>query len=93
MKDYKETTDGMDGLLGAIEKIEVSPFMLTRIHAELEAQRQEKLPLTWAWAGTAVLALLLCLNVWTIQEQLNESLDVSIVVEEMNLIPENSLYN
>lgn len=50
-------------LLRKVRRVEAPPFLLTRIRAKIDAARAEKLPATWAWAGSLAFGLLLFLNV------------------------------
>lgn len=93
MKENNERLDTIDALLDVIQKVDAPPFLLTKIHAQLDSQQQNSLSVRWTWAVAATFALLFAINVWTIQHNSNSNLDASIVLEEMNLIPDNSLYN
>ena len=93
MKENNKTLDTIDALLGGIQQVEAPPFLFTKIQAQLDSQQQDRLSVAWVWAVAAAVALLFAINLWSIQHHSYSTLDASTVVEEMNLIPDNSLYN
>jgi hypothetical protein len=87
-----ETPDHIDRMLNNVEQVEISPFMLTRIHAVLEAEHQEQIPKNWVWAVSSIFVLLFVLNIWAIQQYQAGESDASTLIEQMNLNPDNSFY-
>lgn len=75
-----------------IRKVEVPPFLHTRIRAQIDALAEA--PAHWAWSFAAASALLLLLNVGVLlttadrQEQ-----DGASLVQTMQLTTQNDLYH
>lgn len=93
MKRNNEKMDEVDALLHQVQPVEAPEFLLTRIHAQLDASLEEQISVKWAWVGSCCFALLLLLNIWTIQHANSSVLSADAVIEEMNLMPSNSFYN
>ncbi|WP_341903289.1 hypothetical protein [Fluviicola taffensis] len=76
--------------LEKIERVEVSPFLFTRIQARVQEQFLDKLSTRQTVVYLTGIALIVALNVMVLgtkNEDKNENL-----VSEMNLAPTNQLY-
>ncbi|WP_430403353.1 hypothetical protein [Fluviicola sp.] len=76
--------------LEKIERVEVSPFLFTRIQARVQEQFLDKLSTRQTVVYLTGIALIVALNVMVLgtkNEYKNENL-----VSEMNLAPTNQLY-
>lgn len=94
MNTEPKKADVVDDWLGSIQKVESPDFLLMRIHAELDDQLTQQISIQYVWAGAVLCSFLLLLNIWTIQTYSLPSVvaDGVILLEEMNLIPDNGFY-
>ncbi|TAE50817.1 MAG: hypothetical protein EAZ89_11350 [Bacteroidetes bacterium] len=84
-------------LLRQIERVEVPPYLLSRIEAKIQSGRREYFPRTWAIAASVAFLLLLGFNTFVILSQVNgpkgEAAGVEQMAEAMHLRASNQLYH
>jgi hypothetical protein len=93
MSTKKKSKDRIDKMLQDIERVEAPMFLFTKIQARISEQLDASVPVKYVWATAFSLMILVVLNVWTIQNSSLETKDnIAVMVEEMDLIPNNSFY-
>jgi len=92
MEEKNQREDQIDHLLGAIQRVDAPEFLETRIYARLNPL-QDTIPIWWGWGSTALIAVLLMVNVWAIQLEESTSQSADVLVEEMHLVDDYNLYN
>jgi hypothetical protein len=81
-------------LLKKVRKVDAPEFLLTRIQAKIYAGKQEKLPVSWKWAGSLAFMGLLAVNVFFAQSRRQTKPDATeMLVSSMNLDSSNQLYH
>jgi hypothetical protein len=78
--------------LSKIQKVDVPPFLYTRILNRIENKVKETIPVKWAVVAAACLLLVIMLNISVVQldKKGNTNTDLS---EAFSLQTNNSLYN
>ncbi len=78
-------------LLKKVDRVEAPPFLLTRIEAGIRAKEAERMPLTWTWAGSLVLALLLLLNGLALRQS-TATIQAENLIQQFQMNQTNQLY-
>lgn len=78
-------------LLKKVDRVEAPPFLLTRIEAGIRAKEVERMPLTWTWAGSLVLALLLLLNGLALRQS-TATIQTENLIQQFQMNQTNQLY-
>jgi hypothetical protein len=84
-------------LLKSIKKVDVPPFLLTRVKQQIQNLNNVEAPIKWKWAFALTSVIIMMLNV-TIFLKSNvteekKTTGVENVINGMNLSTENDLYN
>lgn len=77
-------------ILNRIQKVDAPPFLYTRILNRIQNKAKETVPVKWAMAAAASLAVLITINVSVIQYSKESTTDLS---EVFSIKTSNSLYN
>lgn len=78
--------------LNKIERVEVSPYLLTRIKAKIKSQSEE-LVTSKLWMISAVCVVcFLSVNVYFISKFLNHFVETELVAQSMHLYTNNQIY-
>lgn len=78
--------------LNHIQKVEVSPFLWTRIHQKIKNAETPVYSKTVSWSLGLTFVLLLILNVSLLLKQNRTDGAVRSVAQSMNLLTDNDLY-
>jgi hypothetical protein len=92
MNNNTTPPDIIDTLLNGIHKVEAPAFLLTRIQVQTEYLKESIIPLYRAYSAIFAFALLFFVNAWAIQQNSISNNDVSVVIEEMNILSNENLY-
>ncbi len=83
--------------LKKIEKVDVPPFLFTRIQGRIDALEPASVPVQWMWKYAAAAVLVLALNTSIFLTYLNtdtqQSSGISDVVSTMQMTTNNSFYH
>ncbi|MFM1875278.1 MAG: hypothetical protein RL266_1015 [Bacteroidota bacterium] len=84
-------------VLEKVNRVEVPPFLFTRIEARIQSQLNEQLPVRWVWVSLSAVLFLVVINTLILQgnTQLPKSWNASSVQyisEEMGIQTTNQLY-
>lgn len=79
-------------LLETIQKVDAPPFLLTRIHAQIDREQQVKLNMKQVWSLGISFAVLLLINVAVISTQVSVENEELTLIETMNLLPTTNIY-
>ncbi len=79
-------------LLDGLQRVEAPPYLLTRINAQLKANEQDTIPKQWISASILAFCALLIVNVFVIRESITSQDNISELIETMNLLPNDNLY-
>jgi hypothetical protein len=84
-------------VLEKVNRVEVPPFLFTRIEARIQSQLNEQLPVRWVWVSLSAVLFLVVINTLILQgnTQLPKSWNTSSVQyisEEMGIQTTNQLY-
>jgi hypothetical protein len=78
--------------LNKIERVEVSPFLLTRIKAKIKSQSEEVVtPKLWMITASCVVCFLL-VNVYFITKFSNHFVETELVAQSMHIYTNNQIY-
>lgn len=80
-------------LLDTIQRVEASPYLLTRIQQRIESKQATRFSTTWSWAIGISFVVLLLLNIATIRNNHGSSTHENNLAQSMNLLPNHNLYN
>ncbi len=78
-------------LLAQIQKVEVSPFVWTRIQQKIAQPIQEPFSKTWTYAIAASMLILISLNIFAIEKDTQQRHNQ--ILKNMNLMTDNNLYH
>ena len=83
-------------LVQQVNRVDIPPFLFTRIQARIEAQLNEQLPISWVWVSLSTLLLLIVVNTLILRDTtpLPEASNSGInhISEEMGMQTSNQLY-
>lgn len=80
-------------LLDTIQRVEASPYLLTRIQQRIESKQASRFSTTWSWAIGISSVVLLLLNIATLRYNHSVSSNENNLAHSMNLLPNHDLYN
>lgn len=80
-------------LLDTIQRVEASPYLLTRIQQRIESKQATRFSTTWSWAIGISFVVLLLLNIATLRNNHDASTNENNLAKSMNLLPNHNLYN
>jgi hypothetical protein len=72
-------------ILSKIERVEASPFLLTRIKARLENTLAQPVPRRLAWASLASLVIIFALNFLAVQNKVHAAEKEPQMSESLNI--------
>ena len=78
-------------LLAQIQKVEVSPFVWTRIQQKIAQPMQDQLSTNWIYAIAASILVLISLNIVAIEKDTQQR--HTQILKNMNLMTDNNLYH
>ena len=78
-------------LLAQIQKVEVSPFVWTRIQQKIAQPLQDQLSTNWIYAIAASILVLISLNIFAIEIDTQQRHNQ--ILKNMNLMTDNNLYH
>ena len=88
----KRKTGNEVDLLSTIQKIEVPPFLLTRIRQKIETFHADRYSKSLTRTLGFSFALVLCLNIFVFVKIDEPSSQTQGIAATMNLLPDNTLY-
>ncbi len=77
-------------ILSAIKKVEVQPFLYTRIQQKIEERKRSTLKPIVGWAFATAIAVIFTIDFFVIQNYKSEN--KSNITETMSLMPQNQIY-
>lgn len=83
----------IDQHLSKIQKVEASPYLLTRVQQKIKLELEENISPVWAWSLAIPFLVFFVLNISLYTSNNNQESSSKTLIEEMNLIQNNSLYN
>lgn len=78
--------------LEKIKKVEVPPFLYTRIEQKIANLKTAPWPRKVQWAMSFVLGIVLFLNIYTLVSKSNQTKGLQSYSTSLNLNPDNELY-
>lgn len=79
-------------MLEQIQKVDVPPFLLTRIKQKIANAHDMQFSRQSAWAWGLAFALVLVLNITVLLSKATQTENTDNLVDKMNLSPKNTLY-
>ena len=83
-------------LVQQVNRVDIPPFLFTRIQSRIEAQLNEQLPIRWVWFSLSTLLLLIVVNTLILHDTtpLSEASNSSghHISREMGMQTSNQLY-
>ena len=83
----------IDQHLGKIKKVAAADYLLTRVHQRIKVEKEEIINSVWAWSLSIPFLILFVLNISLYTSSNDKVVSSKSLVEEMNLLNNNSLYN
>ncbi len=78
--------------LGKIQRVEVPPFLFTRIKQKIESEKREQMPLRMVFAINLSFAIILMINVMVFMGNNSKSNTTESYAQSIHLVSNNSLY-
>lgn len=78
--------------LGKIQRVEVPPFLFTRIQQKIESEKREQMPLRMVFAINLSFAIILMINVMVFMGNNSKSNTTESYAQSIHLVSNNSLY-
>jgi hypothetical protein len=91
MKTKKEQAN-LD-LLDSIQRVEASPFLLTRIQEQIQSMQASTFSHTWTWVIATTFVVVIVLNLTTVIGNKASLQNENNIATSMNLLPNHNLYN
>lgn len=79
-------------LLSTIERVDVPPFLFTRIQQRIENLSEMRVSKKLAWSLSAGFMLLLLVNIAVLANKKDQEKNINLA-ESMDLMPHNSFYH
>lgn len=79
-------------LLATIQKVEIPPFLITRIEQKIRGNRTEMVTPRWVFAVGLSIIIVLFININLIKNYKTNGAEKSSLVQSMNLMDDHNLY-
>lgn len=79
-------------LLATIQKVEIPPFLITRIEQKIRGNRTEMVTPRWVFAVGLSIIIVLFININLIKNYKTNGAEKSSLVQSMNLLDDHNLY-
>lgn len=81
-------------LLKKVRRMDAPEFMLTRIQAKIRADKADRLPVSWQWAGAMACGLLLVFHIFLLETERTPPISAAEqVAESLQIQSSNQLYD
>jgi hypothetical protein len=81
-------------LFKKIKKVEISPFLWTRIQSKIHEETVDDLPNSWKWIGSLSFVLLIVGNIYIVKIiEFESKTSIESLVLNLNLELKNQLYD